>query len=150
MDFLDAAHDETHGVNDKKHTESAIINLFRKHYPDFPKGSLNPSESPDFILGITPRQKIGIELTGLHPDLSGSDLLSYENLTACLEAKNEKLRLYRKKKLQEYWLIIHVNDVDSWNRFNIHNKLIIWKFNTDFNRVFLFNTTAGKVIELNR
>ena len=136
-------------MNDKKHTESIIINLFREHFPDFPKGSLKPSESPDFILGITPRQKIGIELTSLHPSFSDTELLSYENITACLEAKNEKLRLYQRKKLNEYWLIISVNDLHSWNKINIHNKLIIWVFKTGFNRVFLFNIIDGKVLELN-
>jgi hypothetical protein len=136
-------------VNDKKHTESIIINLFREHFPDFPKGSLKPSESPDFILGITPRHKIGIELTGIHPYSPDTELLSHENITACLEAKNEKLRLYQRKKLNEYWLIISVDDPRSWNRINIHNKLIFWVFKTGFNRVFLFNTINGKVFELN-
>ena len=136
-------------MNDKKHTESIIINLFREHFPDFPKGSLKPSESPDFILGITPRHKIGIELTSIHPHSPDTELLSHENITACLEAKNEKLRLYQRKKLNEYWLVISVNDLQSWNRINIHNKLIIWVFKTGFNRVFLFNTIDGKVLELN-
>ena len=137
-------------MNDKKQTESVIINLFREHYHGFPKGSLKPSESPDFILSISPRQKIGIELTSLHPYFSDTELLSYENITACLEAKNGKLRIYQKKKLNEYWLIISVNDLHSWNRINIHNKLIVWNFKTGFNRVFLFNTTDGKVLELNQ
>ncbi len=136
-------------MNDKKQNESIIINLFREHYPGFPKGLLKPSESPDFILGITPRQKIGIELTRLHPYFSDTELLSYKNIKACLEAKNEKLLLYQKKKLNEYWLIISVNDLHSWNRININNKLIIWVFKTGFNRVFLFNTIEGKVLELN-
>jgi hypothetical protein len=137
------------GVNYKKQTESIIINLFREHYTAFPKGSLKPSESPDFILAITPRQKIGIELTSLHPYSSDIELLSYENITACLEAKNDKLRLYRKKKLNEYWLVISVNDLPSWNRISVHNKLIVWNFRTGFNRVFLFNTIDSKVLELN-
>jgi hypothetical protein len=136
-------------VNYKKETESVIIKRFREHYADFPKGLLKASESPDFILGVTPKQRIGIELTSLHPYFSNTELLSYENITACLKAKNEKLRLYQKKKLNEYWLIISVNDLHSWERINIHNNLIIWNFNTGFNRVFLFNTKAGKVLELN-
>jgi hypothetical protein len=136
-------------VNYKKQTESVIINLFREHYAAFPKGSLKPSESPDFILSISPSQNIGIELTRLHPYYSGIELLSYENITACLEAKNDKLRLYRKKKLNEYWLVISVNDLRSWNRINVHNKLMVWNFKTGFNRVFLFNTIDGKVLDLN-
>ena len=136
-------------MNNKKQIESDIINLFREQFPGFPKGLLKPSESPDFILSITPRRKIGIELTGLHLYFPDTELLSFENITACLEAKNEKLHLYRKRKLNEYWLIISVNDLHSWNRINIHNKLIIWVFETGFNRVFLFNTREGKVLELN-
>jgi len=136
-------------VNDKKRGESVIINLFRENFPNFPKGSLNPSESPDFILAISPKQKIGIELTSLHLFIPDRELLSFENIAACLEAKNEKLRLYKKKKLNEYWLIISVNDLHSRNRINIHNKLIIWVFETGFNRVFLFNEINGKVLELN-
>jgi len=136
-------------VNDKKRGESVIINLFRENFPSFPKGSLKPSESPDFILAISPKHKIGIELTSLHPFIPDIELLSFENIAACLEAKNEKLRLYKKKKLNEYWLIISVNDLHSRNRIHIHNKLIIWVFNTGFNRVFLFNEINGKVFELN-
>jgi len=136
-------------VNDKKRGESVIINLFRENFPSFPKGSLKPSESPDFILANSPKHKIGIELTSLHPFIPEIELLSFENIAACLEAKNEKLRLYKKKKLNEYWLIISVNDIHSRNRIHIHNKLIIWVFKTGFNRVFLFNEINGKVLELN-
>jgi hypothetical protein len=136
-------------VNDKKQAESAIINLFRKHFPGFPRGSLKPSESPDFILSESPKRKIGIELTSLHLFFSDTELLSYENIAACLEAKNGKLRLYRKKKLNEYWLIIYVEDIPGWYRLNIHNKLIVWDFQTGFTRVFLFNSLEGKVLELN-
>ncbi len=136
-------------MNDKKRGESVIINLFRENFPSFPKGSLNPSESPDFVLAISPKQKIGIELTSLHLFIPDRELLSFENIAACLEAKNEKLRLYKKKKLNEYWLIISVNDLHSRNRIHIHNKLIIWVFETGFNRVFLFNEINGKVFELN-
>lgn len=136
-------------MNDKKQIETDIIKLFREKFPGFPKGLLKPSESPDFILSITPRRKIGIELTGLHLYFPDTELLSYENIKACLEAKNEKLHLYRKRNLNEYWLIISVNDIHSWNRINIHNKLLIWVFETGFNRIFLFNTSEGKVLELN-
>ena len=136
-------------MNDKKQGELVIINLFRENLPGFPKGLLKPSESPDFILAISPKKKIGIELTSLHPFIPDTELLSYENITACLEAKNEKLRLYKKKKLNEYWLIISVNDLHSRNRIHKYNKLIIWVFKTGFNRVFLFYEKNGKVLELN-
>lgn len=136
-------------MNYKKKAESAILNLFREHYPDFPKGLLKPSESPDFILGISTKQKIGIELTSLHPHFSKVDLLSYENISACLEAKELKLPLYQKKNLNEYWLILSVKDLPSQRSYNIHNKLMVWNFKTNFNRVFIINIIDGKVVELN-
>jgi hypothetical protein len=137
-------------VNTKKQSELVFINLFREHYPDFPKGKLKPTESPDFILIIGPRRKIGLEITSLHPTVPETELLSYDNIKACLDAKNEKLSLYQKKKLNEYWLIITVNDIQSWKRIHVHNKLMIWKFETGYNHVFLLDAIDGKVLELNQ
>lgn len=54
--------------NIKKQLEILIIEYFRSVYPDFPKGKLKASESPDFVLDIAPRKKIGIELTRLYFD----------------------------------------------------------------------------------
>jgi hypothetical protein len=54
--------------NIKKQLEILIIDYFRSAYSDFPKGKLKASESPDFVLDIAPRIKIGIELTRLYFD----------------------------------------------------------------------------------
>jgi hypothetical protein len=90
-----------------------------------------------------------MELTSLHLKAAGRELLSYENIAACLKGKDEKLLLYRKKKLNEYWLIISVDDLSSWEKFNLHNRIIIWDFRTEFNRVFIINTHTGRIFELN-
>ena len=116
--------------------------------PDFPKGVLFPGESPDFILSITPRKKIGVELTRLNQRVPHSDLYSFENIVACLEAKEEKLVLYKRKKLQEYWLILVAGDPLYKPRFNLHNKLIKWVFESGFKRVFLFDVNGNKIFEL--
>lgn len=52
---------------EKKQLEVLLMNYFRECYPDFPKGSLVPSESPDFILTLKSRNNLGIELTRLNP-----------------------------------------------------------------------------------
>jgi hypothetical protein len=52
---------------DKKQLEILLVHYFRACYADFPKGSLNPSESPDFIVKMKNRREIGIELTRLNP-----------------------------------------------------------------------------------
>ena len=134
-------------VNDKKIEEIVILELFRDLYEDFPKGLLNATESPDFILSLAPRRKIGIELTRL--DQTSADPFSMENISACLSLKDEKLVLYRKKKLQEYWLILFIRNPREKPRYNMNNKLMKWKFTSGFSRVFLFSVSEGRIFELN-
>lgn len=55
------------GHEDKKQTEALFMDFFRTIYPEFPKGKLIPSESPDFIVKINNRKSIGMELTRLYP-----------------------------------------------------------------------------------
>ena len=51
----------------KKQLEIVLMHYFMEFYPEFPKGSLLPSESPDFILTFKKRHQLGIELTRLNP-----------------------------------------------------------------------------------
>jgi len=137
-------------LSDKKTEELVIIELFRDRFKNFPGGVLTVSESPDFILSIGPEKKLGLELTRLHQQIKGTDPFSYENIVACLQQKEEKLELYRRKRLQEYWLILFVRDPAYSPRYNLYNKLIVWEFETDFNRVFFFNLLNSDVFELKK
>ena len=49
----------------KEEQEFIVIKSFKDHYPDFPKGRIIKSESPDFIVRNGPKYKIGIELVQL-------------------------------------------------------------------------------------
>ncbi|HDR50217.1 MAG TPA: hypothetical protein ENN90_01155 [Mariniphaga anaerophila] len=51
----------------KKQLEILLMQYFRESYPDFPKGKVVPWESPDFIVKLKSRNKLGIELTRLNP-----------------------------------------------------------------------------------
>ncbi len=51
----------------KKQLEVLLVNYFRDCYPDFPKGKIVASESPDFVVKMKNRHKLGIELTRLNP-----------------------------------------------------------------------------------
>jgi hypothetical protein len=53
--------------SEKKQLEIALMHYFRDCYPDFPKGKMTPSESPDFIVTLKSRNALGIELTRLNP-----------------------------------------------------------------------------------
>ncbi len=52
---------------EKKQLELLLMHYFRERNPDFPKGKLMASESPDFILKLKTKNRIGIELTRLNP-----------------------------------------------------------------------------------
>lgn len=52
---------------EKKQLEILIIDYFRESYSDFPKGKINPTESPDFTIRLKSGNELGIELTRLNP-----------------------------------------------------------------------------------
>ena len=146
----------------QKEEEKLIIELFRQEYDLFPKGKLNKTESPDFMLRNTQKIATGIELTKLHgpnhdkqqTHFSRGDSTyippepSYENIEYTIRSKEEKLYLYRRKKPSQIWLIITADMTDSPVSYNIANKLENWKFNSEFNKVFLFELAGRKVFEL--
>ena len=135
-------------VDQKKKTESEILALFRNLYTDFPKGTISVSESPDFILRSGPKRKIGIELTRLHRKKSSPGQFSFENIKLNVFRKEEKLGLYRRKRLDEYWLILIVRDQEKQPPYNLFNKLMVWQFQTGFNKLFLLNPQHEKIFEL--
>lgn len=51
----------------KKQLETLIVRYFKENYDDFPEGRVQPSESPDFIVGLKNKYSLGIELTRLNP-----------------------------------------------------------------------------------
>ncbi|MFY9152008.1 MAG: hypothetical protein WAO52_08340 [Prolixibacteraceae bacterium] len=143
--------------------EEYIIELFRIEYPDFPKGKLLKTESPDFILKENPRNAIGIELTKLHgPGIKKENThfaskvhgyqppeFSKENIEFTISAKDEKLHLYQQKRLNQIWLLITADLNESPVSFNLNNKLENWNFLSGFHKIFLFELKTRNVFELN-
>lgn len=143
--------------------EEYIIELFRIEYPDFPKGKLLKTESPDFILKENPRTAIGIELTKLHgPTVKKENThfaskvygyqppeFSKENIEFTINAKDEKLPLYQQKKLNQIWLLITADLNESPVSFNLNNKLENWNFLSGFHKIFLFELKTRNIYELN-
>lgn len=143
--------------------EIEIMEKFKFEFDEFPKGKLEKSESPDFILKETAKTSIGIELTKLHgttvnklkthfpTKVNGYQPPEFnrENIEFTINAKNEKLVLYRQKKLRQIWLLITADLNESPASFNIDNKLNNWNFESGFHRVFLFELKHQTVFELN-
>jgi hypothetical protein len=120
--------------------EILIMHYFREHYKNFPKGKLEKSESPDFILRINPKKSFGIELTRLPAMNNFVDAL-YE----ILEKKEQKLSLYLGQGFLEIWLIIYTDDLQKYSRFNPNNKISNLNFQSSFDKVFLFDLFENKV-----
>lgn len=139
---------------DKQH-EKQILQQFALLCDEFPKGKLVAGESPDFVVKISTRRAIGIELTGL----KGQDFVNrtgklidpteiIANIQDTIAAKVEKLYLYQRKKLFEIWLLIHVEALKSEINFNFQNKLENLDFSSGFDRVFLLETRNNQFYEL--
>jgi hypothetical protein len=136
--------------------EIMILELFRKSYPEFPKGKLLKSESPDFILRQNYHQSIGIEITKLreanipksNPGFPVAEL-NYANIGAAIRSKEEKLALYRQKKINIFWLLITVDYIRLSEAMNSSNIIAGWEFNTGYHKVFLFDLFEKKIFELN-
>jgi len=113
--------------------ELLIMEQFRNEFNEFPKGKLQKSESPDFILRISPKNAIGIELTKLHgPNvnkrkthyprkINGYNAPEFNrvNLEYTIDAKNKKLAYYQEKKLNQIWLLITTDMEESPVNYNI-------------------------------
>lgn len=237
----------------KKQLELLLINYLRSSYPDFPKGKIVSSESPDFIVKSKPAKKIGIELVRLAPEklfnhladnefrselindvselferssdlklfvkicfsekktiheerlLTVSAILAnrirntvsnknhrsffYRSLTAnelpegieqvlivhhpemeesvweeannlgisenvvadlkrAISRKEEKLVLYRKKKLDAYWLLVLTDQLRNVKSSNVTNRVLSEDFQSSFDRILLFDLVKTQVFEL--
>jgi len=143
--------------------ELLIMEQFKDAYAEFPKGKLQKSESPDFILKLSTKNWIGIELTKLHGPAVNKYKTHYprkingyippdfnfENLQFTIDAKNEKLAYYQEKKLNQLWLLITADLDESPVNFNLGNKLQNWSFSSGFQKVFLIELKFRRVYELN-
>lgn len=240
--------------NNKKKEERALLKYFSQAFPDFPKGKIIETESPDFVITSNPKRKLGIELTRLsqpklsnqeftiaqinslkktisskaqklfdsrndyplylsiffndnikvkinditeiaenialdvqnhitgsdrksifqikiknpiaedyvdlihgiyHPNVKSSywssaggyvvPALSKEYLVQKIESKEDKLPLYRKRKINNFWLIIITDSFERSTSFNIDNQIEAWNIESKFDKVFLFEVMGNNV-----
>lgn len=132
----------------KIHKEKLVLELFRRYYNEFPKGRLQKTESPDFILKISTKKSIGIELTELYNHNQKESNFSVEQIEILIAKKEEKIRLYRKKKVSELWLIVTVDAIEQSDLHNLISGIEKHEFNSLFNKVFLFEIFNRKIFEL--
>ena len=134
----------------KKKAERQVLDGFRKVYEDFPKGKIIESESPDFIIKPKRKRTIGIELIQIFPEnfeieITRKNFIS--NVAKAISKKEEKLNLYQKKILENYWLLISTEQRIPEN-FNVPTLLGKIKSATLFDRVFLFDKFRERAFEV--
>jgi hypothetical protein len=135
----------------QKEEERLIIDYFRKSYPEFPRGKLKKSESPDFVLHQNHHGAIGIEITRLHaagipknnPGFSVAEF-TRENIEASIKRKEVKLPIYRKKKIDIFWLIITTDYIPNSGSVN-RKDFLHWQLTSGFHKIFLFDLFEKKI-----
>lgn len=133
--------------NAKKALEREILDQFIEKCDDVPRARIKASESPDFILSSGRKFTIGVEVTRLLSDLNGNGrYLSREAIDNSIKKKNEKIALYQKKKMDRYWLLIAVGG--EARDLDLHQNVEKWKFESGFNRIFIFHMHTDKLIEI--
>lgn len=65
-----------------------------------------------------------------------------------ISEKEEKMVLYKRKKLDRYWLILITDLASRSTSFNLRNKLNKWSFQSTFHKIFLFEIFNPGVYEL--
>lgn len=71
-----------------------------------------------------------------------------DDIRKAIHKKDEKLNLYQKQHLNYYWLLITTDRLRGVKSFNLSNKVMNHKFQSRFQRVFLFDLLKSKVYEL--
>ena len=137
----------------QKREERAYLDLLKKLLPEFPPGRIIQSESPDFIIQSAPRKKTGIELTRytrsdfdfIDPAYHFKPELTKKSLIDVIQGKEDKISIYRKKRLNFYWLVILVDAFENPPSFNIHNQLESWNIDSTNDLVLLLDLGLEKV-----
>jgi hypothetical protein len=134
----------------KKDEERVIVKYFLDKYPDLPKGRLIDHESPDFILKISRKQSLGIELTQIHLPKGAlhkpSDL--FDQIAQLLKKKGKLLPSYRAPGIRQVWLLIFAEDIQLPSSMDMQTKLSKVGFESAFDRTFLFDLFSGEIWEI--
>ena len=115
--------------------------------PDFPKGKLKEGESPDFILRLSPRLNIGIELSRI-TSLNKPETGFIQAVLDRIRSKEEKLTIYRKKRLDSYWLLLYVPD----NEYNfsgpLQRQVEQSRIISNYDRIYLLFADKKKIVQI--
>ncbi|MBU1011226.1 MAG: hypothetical protein KKD74_13905 [Bacteroidetes bacterium] len=142
----------------QKHLEEkAAFDRFCALFPDLPKGKITQSESPDFVIKTGKKSVIGIELTRLFAEEPGIIAISHakrHRLTVSavqkvIEHKQEKIRLYQKRKPGQLWLVVILENAQGTAVWTIPRNVNKWPIHKGgFDKVFLLDLHGNRCFSL--
>lgn len=138
----------------KKVRERQFLDQFIILYEDFPPGKIISSESPDFVIQRSVKNRIGIEITQyeifdseIHP-LNNQQFVEHESLLKLIIQKNDKLAHYQKKWLNAYWLLLVINASQSKSMLRLSEGLIDQcRLVASFDRIFILDMQQKRLYE---
>ncbi len=140
----------------QKEEEIIVMEYFKSKYPGFPEGKLIKSESPDFILKLRSRKKVGIELTRLKENNNHNHNHGYvvpeitrENVETTILGKEEKIKIYQGRKVVKLWLIITVDYLKPDDSASALELVLKSNYPSSFAKIFLFDLMEGTIYRLN-
>ncbi len=66
-----------------------------------------------------------------------------------IECKNDLLKSYQNENLSKFWLLLVINGVEKSSDYSfIHNEITDKEFETNFDRIFIFDFYSAEIFEL--
>lgn len=93
-------------IDRKKEEELFFLDIFKKHYHNFPSGNLIPSEQPDFLIE-SKNYFIGIEWTRFHHQPEPGNYSQKQKEKLYEKINNQIKRKYEKKNNEKVMVTIH-------------------------------------------
>ncbi len=134
----------------KSYIVNAIRNVVKtRKGDDFFKESLAKADLPEELEQVLIVYHPGLETSvwersnnlGISNDV-------VDDIRQSIHKKDEKLRLYQKQRLNYYWLLITTDRLRGVKNFNLPNKIMNHKFQSNFQHVFLFDLIKSNVYQL--
>jgi len=70
------------------------------------------------------------------------------DISHAIQKKDEKLRIYHRKKLNLYWLLITTDRLHGVKNFNLPQQIANREFYSRFQRVYLFDLLKSKIYQI--
>ncbi len=144
----------------KRQQERKYFDQWHSLYIEAPKGKIQQTESPDFIIHLNRKSAVGIEITRLVDEdvfwindpesevFVKSNGFNMNNLQRLIAKKDEKHSLYQSKKFRTLWLLIVLDDQSFGEKFHLPKSILNLDFETRFDKLFLLHAAKNKLYEL--